>query len=97
MEICLNELLCSDEVVEELLLSLLPDKSIGFDGVSPKILRSAASSVAPFNESLQFFNYYRYASRCLETCKDCAYFQIGDKSLPSNYRPISALSTVSKV
>ena len=55
MEICLNELLCSDEVVEELLLSLLPDKSIGFDGVSPKILRSAASSVAPSLTNL--FNF----------------------------------------
>ena len=44
---CPEELLCSVEEIEELLYSLQPDKSIGFDGVSPRMLKSTACSIAP--------------------------------------------------
>ena len=95
---CPNELLCSDEVVEELLLSLLPDKSIGFDGVSPKMLKFTAFSIAPSLTNL--FNLSITTGTLPAAWKHARIvpiFKKGDKSLPSNYRPISVLSTVSKV
>ena len=54
---CPEELLCSVEEIGELLYSLQPDKSIGFDGVSLRMLKSTACSIAPsltklFNHSI---------------------------------------------
>ena len=90
---CPEELLCSVEKIAELLYSLQPDKSIGFDGVSPRMLMSTACSIAPSLTKL--FNHSIASGIFPEAWKHARIVPIhlkkGDKSLPSNYRPISVL------
>ncbi len=94
-----QELLCSKDFVAELLISLDPSKSSGVDGISAKMLRSAAYSIASsltnlFNQSLTTGIYpkeWKLARIVPIPKSDCPGTSV------TGYRPISILSIVSKV
>ncbi len=95
---CPDHLLCTEEEVLRLLLSLDVTKSSGPDGISAKMLKATATSIAPslcklFNLSITTgqFPAAWIISNVVPIPKD------GDKSVPNNYRPISLLSIVSKL
>ncbi len=75
-----------------------PTKACGIDGIGPKVLRSCALALYPVIHHL--------FSSCLWFCDIPSEWKLhcivpihksGDKSLVSNYRPISLLCSISKV
>lgn len=95
---CPSDLLCTENQITDLLLSLNTAKSTGPDRISATMLRSTAASIAPSLTKL--FNL-SIATGCFPTGWKCAritpIFKSADPALPSNYRPISILPIVSKV
>jgi hypothetical protein len=74
------------------------DKAVGHDIISNRMLLAGKNEIAKplsllFNRSIQemvFTDQWKIAHVI-------ALFKKGDKSLPSNYRPVSLLSCVSKI
>ena len=88
----------TSEQVHSYIRALDPSKATGLDGLGPKIFKLAINSLSPIiailiNKSIhtgQFPNEMKCA-------KVFPIFKGGNKSDPSNYRPISILSTISKI
>ena len=77
---------------------LKPNKAVGLDKVSSRLLKDAADIVARSFTSL--FNISLNAGCFLSTwklAKISPLFKKGSKQDPSNYRPISVLPTISKI
>ena len=80
------------------LASLDPTKAMGIDGVGPRVLRFCACALyLPIHHLFQ--TSLRYSQLPSEWCLHCItpIYKSGDRSLISNYRPISLLCSVSKV
>ena len=94
----LQSLTSSPQEVEKLLSSLDTHKSAGFDNIPTALLKEAAAELAP---SLADLFYLSFATEEIpQDWKDGTItpFPIaGNPSLPTNYRPISLLSILSKV
>ena len=75
-----------------------PSKATGLDGLGPKIIKLAATNLAPFIAALinKSISSGTFPSQ-LKCAKVFTVFKGGAKSDPSNYRPISILPTVSKL
>ena len=89
----------SVEDMKTLLLNLNPDKSPGTDEIHPRLLKECASSLAkPFKF---LFDLTMTSSQLPDEWKRAEirpiYKKKGSKQDPSNYRPISLTSVVSKV
>ena len=65
------------------------------DGISNEILKCCSQAIEPaaFNECIE----KRTFPKCLKIAKVIPIFKKGDKRNPENYRPISLLSSKSKV
>ena len=77
---------------------LKPNKAVGLDKVSSRLLKDAADIVAPSLTSL--FNISintGYFPSTWKLAKMSPLFKKGSKQDPSNYRPISVLPTISKL
>lgn len=95
---CPQELFCSEEEVYELLAKLDPSKASGPDGISAKMLKGTASSIASVLTKL--FNKSIVSGKLPLSWKFSNIVPIpkgSNSSEPSNYRPISLLSIVSKM
>jgi len=95
---CPEDLLCTKEEVYKMLLSLDTSKANGPDGISAKMLKGTALSITPV--LTQLFNMSLQSGIFPEKWKLSSVVPIpkgGDRSNPSNYRPISLLSVVSKM
>ena len=73
-------------------------KSYGLDGISNEILNNCLSVIEPaiaaaFNKCIE----ERTFPKCLKNAQVIPIFKKGDKRKPENYRPISLLSSLSKV
>ena len=73
-------------------------KSYGLDGISNEILNCCSPVIEPaiagaFNKCIE----ERTFSKCLKIAKVVPIFKKGDRRNPENYRPISLLSSISKV
>ena len=84
--------------VFDVLRHLPSNKAGGLDGITPRLLRACAPSVASslaclFNRSFRECAFPRAWKKALVIPA----FKRGDKSNPTNYRPLSLLSTLSKV
>ena len=93
-----DELLCNEDTVCELLASLDVSKSSGPDGISAKMLKHTAVSIAP--SVTQLFNLSIKNGRVPRGWKLSTVVPIpksGRSHSPDNYRPISLLSVLSKV
>ena len=80
-------------------LNILPlGKAAGPDGINNRILRELAFELSV--PLCQLFNYSLNMCKVPDVWKQanvCAVFKKGDRSLVSNYRPISLLNTLEKV
>ena len=95
---CPDNLLCTEQETLALLLSIDVTKANGPDNVSGKMLKCTAHSIAPvitriFNQSIMsgVFPQSWKSSNVVPIPKK------SDKSSPTNYRPISLLSVLSKL
>ena len=92
----LNE--TNEDIVLKLLLSLKKNKAIGLDNISARLLKSGAHVICPSITWL--LNLSIRTGKFPETwkcSKVTALFKSGDRTNPSNYRPISILPTLSKI
>ena len=95
---CPQELFCSEEEVYELLAKPDPSKASGPDGISAKMLKGTASCIATVLSKL--FNKSIVSGKIPSSWKSSNIVPIpkgSNSSEPSNYRPISLLSIVSKM
>ena len=96
---CPEELLCTEEEVLDLLLALDTTKSNGPDGISAKMLRGVACSLAPV--LVKLFNLSITSCSLPSSWKTSQVVPIpkgsSASSSPSNFRPISLLSITSKL
>ena len=85
------------EILQEI-NSLKNKKSCGYDNVPVYFFKVAARVLATI-VSIPFDYSFRYGTfpDCLKTAKEVSIFKKGDKNEISNYRPISLLSTFSKL
>ena len=93
----INDIIIMEEEVLTTLQSLDPSKSMGTDGISPKLLRSCALSLyQPVHHLFQVS--LTQATIPLEwKCHSITpIHKSGDRSCVSNYRPISLLCNISK-
>ena len=95
---CPSEFLCTEDDVLDLLLSLDTTKANGPDGISALMLKATAPSIAKGVTIL--FNMSIKLGKVPTEWKTSAIVSIpkgGDSNQPSNYRPISLLSILSKL
>ena len=83
--------------VETVLKSLPIGKAAGPDGINNRILRELAVELSVpfcslFNQSLRTGNF----PACWKVSHVCPIHKSGDRSVPSNYRPVSLLCTPEK-
>eukprot|EP00117_Sycon_ciliatum_P046039 scpid19225/ scgid33023/ Probable RNA-directed DNA polymerase from transposon X-element; Reverse transcriptase len=94
----LQEISTSQAEVEKLLRGVDTNKSPGFDSIPNRLLKEAAKELAPSLSSL--FNLSFQTGEIPQEWKDATITPVpkpGDPTQPTNYRPISLLSTTSKI
>ena len=95
---CPEDVLCSEQEVCDLLAALDVTKASGQDGISTRMLRYTALSIAP--SLTQLFNLSLKSGVIPSDWKKSLIVPIpknSDGSKPTNYRPISLLPIISKV
>ena len=97
-ELCPEQLLCDEDDVLEMLLSLDTTKSSGPDGISATMLKQTAVSIAPgitklMNESIRSGNF----PNAWKTSSIVPIPKGNNHTSVSNYRPISLLPILSKL
>ena len=94
----LSNISCTAEEIELLVQTLNPNKANGPDGISNRMLRAVSKTIS---EPLAvLFNRSFSEGIFPEAWKMAGLIPIpkkGDKTLPSNYRPIALLSNISKI
>ena len=94
----ISDITISEEAVYKALASLNPTKAMGIDNIGPKVLKICAASLT--------IPLHHLFLMCLSQCKIPSEWKIhkitpvfksGDRTLIKNYRPISLLSSISKV
>ena len=94
----IDDLLCTEDEVYEMIVSLDTSKANGSDGISARMLKGTAHSITPVLTRL--FNMSIESGIFPDKWKLSSVVPIpkgGDHSNPSNYRPISLLSVISKM
>ena len=97
-DLFLTDITLSDSIIIEAIKELSPNSAGGPDGIPTSLLINCAEEIAP---ALKIIFLHSLSSSLIPTSfKEAAIipvFKSGDKSLPSNYRPISLTSVLSKV
>ena len=84
--------------VRKQLSSLDPKKAIGIDGLSPLFLRDATDRIlAPVTHIINMSITTETVPSAFKEAKVVPLFKKGSKLDPGNYRPVSILSTLSKI
>ena len=94
----LTDITFSDSIIIEAIKELSPNSAGGPDGIPASLLIICAEEIVPALKII--FSHSLSSSLILTSFKEAAIipvFKSGDKSLPSNYRPISLTSVLSKV
>ncbi len=94
----LTDIKLSESIIIDAIHELSPNSAAGPDGVPSSLLVNCAHELAPILLKL-FSDTFYHSSIPLELKRAAItpIFKSGDKSLPSNYRPISLTSVISKV
>ena len=90
--------LISESFVRDAIKSLKPNKAIGLDKISARLLKDSGHTIVPsltslFNLSLQT----RTFPSVWKNARVIPLYKKGDKQDPSNYTPISVLPTLNKI
>ena len=96
---CPEQLLCTEEEVFSLLTSLDVTKTSGPDGISARMLKATAATIAPvvtklFNLSINTGHFLAWTAKSLLLVP---VLKSTDHTSSSNYWPISLLAILSKV
>ncbi|CAH1252373.1 Hypp9263 [Branchiostoma lanceolatum] len=94
----LSTIVLSVDEVQEVLQGLHPNKAPGPDGIPNRLLKEAAPVIS--TSLCNLFNLSLSTSQLPAEWKQCnvtPVYKKGDRSNPSNYRPIALLPTVPKV
>ena len=94
----LSDISCRSNEVEPLIKLLNPNKATGPDGISNRMLKAVEKEIS-IPLSILFNRSFREGIFALlwKESNVLPLFKKGDKSLPSNYRPISLLSNKAKL
>ena len=95
---CPENLLCSEDDILEIILSLDTNKASGLDGISVRMLKETAATISPILCTL--FNLSITMGVVPDSWNTSLITPVpkqGDLSDPNNYRPISLLPVISKV
>ncbi|XP_066019612.1 uncharacterized protein [Pocillopora verrucosa] len=90
--------LISESFVRDAIKCLKPNKAIGLDKISARLLKDSGHTIVPSLTSL--FNLLLQTGTFPSVWKNARVIPLykkGDKQDPSNYRPISVLPTLSKI
>ena len=88
----------STKEIENIIKSLKPKNSFGYDGISTKLLKISSPFISsPLTHICNKYLYSGIFPDCLKYAVVKPLFKKGDKSKISSYRPISILSSFSKV
>ena len=88
----------SNEELKSALKSLEPDKSPGFDEISPKIVKFVSTEIfKPFKYVINLSLMQGRVPDKLKIARVVPVYKDGDRTEVSNYRPISILTCFSKV
>ena len=94
----LSDISISEDDIYSALVSLDPTKSMGIDGISPKLLKHCALALhQPLHHLFLLTLSQSYIPEEWRTHLITPIFKSGDKSKVNNYRPISLLCSVFKV
>ena len=97
-EINLHTIEINSAEVFEALTALDPNKAMGIDKISPKMLKYCATTLCePITYLFSQCLYSGYLPQEWWTHSITPIYKNGDKSVVSNYRPISLLRIISKV
>ena len=97
-DLFLTDITLSDSVIIEAIKELSPNSAGGPDGIPTSLLINCAEEIAPILKII--FSHSLSSSLLPTSFKEAASIPVsksGDKSLPSNYRPITLTSVLSKV
>lgn len=89
----------TDEIeIESIIMGLRSDSATGWDGLSPSILKSIRNFIIPSITHIAntAFRTGVFPNACKKALVHPIY-KNGNRSIISNYRPISVLSTISKI
>jgi len=86
---CPTDLLCTEDEILQHLQNLDVSKSNGPDGISAKMLKIHHAASPPHLQTIQYLNSVRLCPLWMEI--------VYEKSVPTNYRPISLLPIFSKI
>ena len=93
-----SNIVITTEDVHEALVSLDPNKAMGSDGISPKVVKYCADALCqPISYLFQLTITNSYLPSEWRTHCVIPIFKCGDRATISNYRPISLLCIISKV
>ena len=94
----LSDISFSDLDVYSALTTLNPSKAMGIDGIGPRILNHCALALyQPIHHLFSLSLSQHYLPEEWRVHRITPIYKSGDKSSVTNYRPISLLSTLSKV
>ena len=80
------------------LRGLNPHKAIGLDGISSRVLRDSADAIIePISHIINISILTETVPSSFKQAKVIPLYKKGDKSDPSNYRPVSVLNVLSKI
>ena len=97
-QVGLDNILATEQEVNDLLKCIDPSKATGPDGISPRLLKEAGEGIVPSLTKL--INFSLSTSKVPHSWKLAnviPLFKKGEKSDVNNYRPVSLLSCVSKI
>ena len=84
--------------IEDVIRSMAPKHSSSFDGISNKLLKAISPSIKiPLSHLINLSLEHNYIPDEWKKAKVIPLYKSGDINDPGNYRPISLLSTLSKV
>ena len=88
----------SERFVCDQLLRLKPNKAIGLDKISARLLKDGASVIAPIIRNIINLSFESgHFPSSWKSAKVTALFKSGEATDCNNYRPISVLPTISKI
>ena len=96
--VSISDVQITESMVKEKIMALNIHKSVGPDGVSAYLLKSAAEIFAPLLTSLFLLSYETgRVPKMMKTANIVPIFKQGDKKSPNNYRPVSIIAVSAKI